>query len=89
MEYSWGTSLHDGDVEEFLRIKTPQCIRGGVLEERISLMKDMSSYFRKWRDWKNGDLGNKSSTSIKGEEKDEERTTNQRINQQINKSINQ
>ena len=24
VEYSWGTSLHDGDVEEFLRIKTTQ-----------------------------------------------------------------
>ena len=23
VEYSWGTSLHDGDVEEFLRIKPP------------------------------------------------------------------
>ena len=33
VEYSWGASLHDGDVEEFLRIKTPQWRRGGVLEE--------------------------------------------------------
>ena len=24
VEYSWETSLHDEDVEEFLRIKTPQ-----------------------------------------------------------------
>ena len=24
VEFSWETSLHDGDVEEFLRIKTPQ-----------------------------------------------------------------
>ena len=23
VKYFWGTSLHDGDVEEFLRIKTP------------------------------------------------------------------
>ena len=23
VKYSWGTSLHDEDMEEFLRIKTP------------------------------------------------------------------
>ena len=28
MEYSWGTSLHDGDMKEFLKIKTPQWRRG-------------------------------------------------------------
>ena len=71
MEYSWGISIHDGDVKEFLRIKTPQWRRRGVLEEQASLMKDMGSYFRKWREWRNGDLGNKSSMSIKGVEKDE------------------
>ena len=49
VEYSWGTSLHDGDVEEFLRIKTTQWRHGGVLEEQASLMQDMGSYFRKWR----------------------------------------
>ena len=89
MKYSWGTSLHDGDMEEFLRIKTPQCICGGVLEKQTSSMKDMDSYFRKWREWRNGDLGSKSSTSIKGAENDEERTTNQSTNQQINQSITQ
>ena len=31
VEYTWGTSLHDGDVENFLRIKTPQWSRGKVL----------------------------------------------------------
>ena len=39
-------------------------------------MEDIGNYFRKWREWKNGDLGSKSSTSIKGAEKDEERRTN-------------
>ena len=47
-------------MEEFLRIKTPQWRRGGVLEEQASLMEDMGSYFRKWR-VRNRDLGNKSS----------------------------
>ena len=28
-------------------------------------MEDMDSYFRKYREWRNGDLGNKSSMSIK------------------------
>ena len=66
VEYSWGTSLHDGDVEEFLRINTPQWRRGGLLEEQASLMEDMDRYFRKLREWRNGDLGSESSTSIKG-----------------------
>ena len=52
-------------VEEFLRIKTPQWRHGGVLEEQTFIMEDMDSYFRKWREWKNGDFGSKSSTSIK------------------------
>ena len=43
VEYSWGTSLHDGDMEEFLRIKTPQW-RRGVLEKQASLMENMGSY---------------------------------------------
>ena len=68
-------------MEEFLRIKTPQWIRGGVLEEQPSLMKDMGSYFIKWREWRNGDLSSKSSTSIKRAEKDEEMTTNHPTNQ--------
>ena len=34
-------------------------------------MEDMGSYFRKWREWRNGDLGNKSSTPIKGVEEDQ------------------
>ena len=92
MEFSWGTSLHDGDVEEFLTIKTPQWRCGGVLEEQASLMEDMRNYFRKWREWRNRDLGNKSSTFVKVIEKDEARdnqSTNQPINQSTNQSINQ
>ena len=65
MEYIWGTSLHDLDVEESLRIKTPQWRRGGVLEEQASLMEDIGGYFKKWREWRNTNLDNKSSTSIK------------------------
>ena len=34
-------------------------------------MEDMSIYFKKWREWRNEDLGNKSSTSIKQVENDE------------------
>ena len=88
MEYAWGTSLNDGDVEEFLSIKTPQWRRKVVLKEQASLMEDMGSYLRKWREWRNTNLGNKSSTSIKGAEKDEvhdNQSTNQstRINQSI------
>ena len=89
MEYSWGTSLHDGDVEESLRIKTPQWSRGEVLEEQVPLMGDMGSYFRKWRELRNSDLSSKSSTSIKEAENDEAKdnqTTNQSTNQ-ITKSI--
>ena len=37
----------NGDVKEFLRIKTPQWRHGGVLEEQASLMEVMGSYFRK------------------------------------------
>ena len=33
-------------------------------------MEDMDSYFRKWREWKNGDLGSKSSISIKRADED-------------------
>ena len=58
-------------MEEFLKIKTPQWRRGGVLEEQASLIEDMDSYFRKWREWRNIDLGSKSSTSIKGADNDE------------------
>ena len=47
-------------------------------------MEDISSYFRKWRDWRNGDLGSKSSMSIKGAEG---QPNNESINQQLNKSI--
>ena len=74
MKYSLGTSLHDGDVEEFLRMKTPKWRREGVLEEQTFLMEDMSSYFRKWREWRNTYLSNKSFTSIKGVEKDSQST---------------
>ena len=83
MEYTRGTSLHDGDVEEFLRIKTPLWRRGKVLEEQAPLMEDMGNYFIKWGEWRNIDLGSKSYTSIKGAEKNNEST-----NRQLNKSIN-
>ena len=43
----------------------------GFLKKQAPLMEDMSSYFRKWREWRNTDLGNKSSMSIKTVEKDE------------------
>ena len=39
MEYSWGSSLHDGDVEDFLRIKTSQWSHREVLEEKVPLME--------------------------------------------------
>ena len=42
-------------------------------------MEDMDSYFRKWREWRNGDLGSNSSMCIKKAEKDEERTSTQLI----------
>ena len=58
-----------------------------MLEEQVPLMRDMNSYSRKWREWRNLDLGNKSLTSIKEVEKDERMTANQPINQQINQSI--
>ena len=52
-------------------------------------MEDMGSYFRKWREWRNIDLGSKSSTSIEGVGKDEAKH-NQSINQQINRlNVNQ
>ena len=93
MEYSWRTSLHDGDVEEFLKIKTTQWRRKGVIEEQVSLMEDMGSYFRKWREWRNTYLCSNSSTSIKEVEKDETKdiqSTNQSINRQINRpNVNQ
>ena len=50
-------------------------------------MEDMSSYFKKWREWRNGDLGSKSSTSIKGVEKYQAKE-NQSINQQLNNRLN-
>ena len=65
VEYYGGTSLHDEDVKQFLRIKTPQWRHEGVLKEQASLIEDMDSYFKKWREWRNIDLGNKFSTSIK------------------------
>ena len=50
-------------------------------------MKDMGSYIRKWREWRNVDLGSKASTSIKGVENDEERNQSiHQTNQQLNKS---
>ena len=36
VEYSWGTSFRNGDVEEFLRIMTPQWRREGIIEEQVS-----------------------------------------------------
>ena len=62
MEYDWGTSLHNGDVKNLLRIKTPQWSSGEVLEEQVSLMGDITNYFKKLRD---SDLVNKSSMFIK------------------------
>ena len=85
MEYSWGTSLHDG--EESLKIKTPQWRHGEIFKEQAPLMEDMGSYFRKWREWRNTDMGNKSSTSIKGAENDDVKD-NQSTNQPSNQSIN-
>ena len=46
-------------------------------------MEDMSGYFKKWREWRNTDLGIKSFTSIRVE-KDEARD-NQLTNQPINR----
>ena len=76
-------------MEEFLKIETPQWRREGVLEEQGSLIEDMSSYFIKWREQRNGDLGSKSSMFIKGEEKDEEMIAKQPINQSKNQQISQ
>ena len=45
-------------------------------QEINSLMEDVSSYFRKWKEWRNTNLGNKSSISIKGVENDRKGTTN-------------
>ena len=36
-------------------------------------MEDMDNYFRRWREWRNTDLDNKSSMSIKGAKNDEKR----------------
>ena len=86
MEYYWETSLHEGNVEESLRSKIPQWRCGEVLEEQAFLMEDMTSFFRKWREWRNTDFDSKSSMSIKGAEKDKNESTNQPTNQSINKS---
>ena len=50
-------------------------------------MEDMSGYFKKWREWRNTDLGIKSFTSIRVEkdEAKDNQLTNQPINQQINR----
>ena len=56
-------------------------------KEQAPLMEDMGSYFRKWREWRNTDLGNKSSTSIKGAENGDVKD-NQSTNQPSNQSIN-
>ena len=69
--YTWGTSLHNVDMENFLRIKTPQWSSGEVLDKQVPLMTDMDSYFKKWREWKNSDFGSKSSMSTKGAEKED------------------
>ena len=49
-------------------------------------MEDMDSYFKKWRKWRNGDFGSKSSTFIKGAEEDQV-NDNQSINQ-TNQQLN-
>ena len=58
-------------MEESLRIKTSQWRRGEVIEEQAPLMEDIGGYFIKWKEWRNTDLSSKSSTFIKGAEKDE------------------
>ena len=45
----------------------------------------MDSYLKKWREWRNGDLGSKPSTFMKGVEKDEKRIANQSINNSTNR----
>ena len=50
-------------------------------------MEDMCSYFKKWREWRNEDLGIKLSTSIKEAEEDG-KNDSQSINQSIKNSIN-
>ena len=51
-------------------------------------MEDIDIYFRKWRECRNANLDNKSSTSIKGVEKDEAKDIQliNQTNQQLNKS---
>ena len=84
MEYAWGTSFHDGFVEEFLRIKTPHWRCGGVIEEQAFLMEVMDNYFKKWR---NTDLDSKPSTFIKGALENEEKQPINQSNQPMNQSI--
>ena len=43
-------------------------------------MEEMGSYFKKWKEWRNRDLGNKSPASIKGAEEEKSRD-NQLTNQ--------
>ena len=43
VEYSWETSLHDRDVEEFLRNKTTQWRCGGILKDQTSTMETWRS----------------------------------------------
>ena len=50
-------------------------------------MKDMCSYFIKWREWRNEDLGIKLSMSIKGAREDG-KNDSQSIDQSIKNSIN-
>ena len=42
-----------------------------MLEVQVPIMEDMGNYFRKWREWRNSDLGNKPSKSIKGAKKNQ------------------
>ena len=50
-------------------------------------MKDMCSYFIKWREWRNEDLGIRLSMSIKGAREDG-KNDSQSIDQSIKNSIN-
>ena len=51
-------------------------------------MEDMGSYFQRGREWKNEDLGSKSSMSIKGAGEDGKKDS-QLINRSINQQLNQ
>ena len=64
-----------------------------MFEVKVPLMENMGSYFKKWRECRNSDLGKKSYMSINKVEKNEPmdqpiKPINQSIDQSIKKSIN-